>query len=160
LEGFRILMWITPAPRPFLLCNVIPFGLSDDRIDPCPFFWKAWVIGPAVLQDLKLLRNIILITHKEQSNPRGRQFLQAWISLRLFIPFPVRDSTTDNAGYLWLAPIDFAHMGLEGALQSIRILVVGKVIGHGGRPAWSVLEGHWRTVFKASYNECPRALRV
>ena len=66
IERLMLVAWIIPARWPFLLAHAIATRLSDDRIDPgLPLPWDSWVIGIQVLQDLKLLRNIPLITHEQ-----------------------------------------------------------------------------------------------
>jgi len=66
IERLMLLSWIIPLRWPFELAHAIATELSDDRIDPGLLLsWESWVIGIQVLQDLKLLCNIPLITHEE-----------------------------------------------------------------------------------------------
>ena len=66
IERPVLLSWVIPPRWPFELAHAIATGLSDDRIDSRPLrSGGSWVVGIQVLQDLKLLRNIPLITHEE-----------------------------------------------------------------------------------------------
>src|SRR5712691_8108763 len=149
---------ILPVGWPCVLAYSAPTGLANERINPWRLLaWEAWIIGQCVLQKLKLLRNISLITHEQETNAVYRQFLQTWLVLWLFLPFTIRHPTTHDAGYPWLARIDFANMGLEKALPSIRICGIGEAISG---PAVGRLQNNRSTSFKAPYGKCPGSFRL
>jgi len=62
-----VLRWgIIPARRPMELAHTIHTRLANDWVDP--WFLRPWesrVVSVQALQDLKLLRNISLITHEQ-----------------------------------------------------------------------------------------------
>ena len=80
---FVILAWVAPLHWPFLLARFRYLRLSSDWVDVYGrlklaydwinprwllLWWEAGLIGPIMLQELKLPLNVPLIAHEEETN--------------------------------------------------------------------------------------------